>query len=72
MPIRLPPIPTVTPLKARSPRLDMLYSPITRPRMGYKSGARIGCGNAAMAEEVRGLSDADLAALAHLLAHLPR
>ncbi len=37
----------------------------------YKSGARIGYGNAAMAEELAGMSDADLAALAHYLAHLP-
>ena len=38
----------------------------------YKSGARIGYGNAAMGEAVSGLADADLAARAHFLAHLPR
>src|SRR6267143_1015288 len=32
MPIRLPPRPTVTPLKARSPRLAMANRPMTRPR----------------------------------------
>src|SRR2546421_7831258 len=32
MPIRLPPSPTVMPLKARRPSADMLKSPITRPR----------------------------------------
>src|SRR6185503_16795150 len=32
MPIRLPPMPTVTPAKARRPRADILNSPITRPR----------------------------------------
>jgi len=37
----------------------------------YKSGARIGYGNAAMAEVVTGLADADLADLAHFLAHFP-
>lgn len=35
----------------------------------YKSGARIGYGNAAMAEVVTGLGDADLGDLAHFLAH---
>ena len=38
----------------------------------YRSGRRIGYGNAAMAETVAGLSDADLAALAHLLAYWKR
>ncbi|MGC2517760.1 MAG: c-type cytochrome [Burkholderiales bacterium] len=37
----------------------------------YKSGARIGYGGASMSEELSGLDDADLAALAHFLAHLP-
>jgi len=37
----------------------------------YKSGARIGYGNAAMSEVVSGLNDADMAALAHFLAYLP-
>src|SRR5687767_1825862 len=32
MPIRLPPRPTVTPLKARRPRADMAKRPMTRPR----------------------------------------
>jgi cytochrome c553 len=36
----------------------------------YKSGARIGYGNAAMAEVVAGLGDADLQDLAHYLANL--
>lgn len=35
----------------------------------YRSGNRIGYGNAAMAETVAGLSDAELADLAHFLAH---
>jgi cytochrome c553 len=34
----------------------------------YRSGARVGT-QAAMAEAVRGLGDADFAALAHYLAH---
>jgi len=38
----------------------------------YRSGKRIGYGNAAMAETVAGLADADLAALAHLLAYWKR
>jgi cytochrome c553 len=36
----------------------------------YRSGARIGYGNAVMPETVAGLSDAQLADLAHYLAHL--
>ena len=36
----------------------------------YKSGARVGYGNAVMPETVSGLSDADLADVAHFLAHL--
>jgi cytochrome c553 len=36
----------------------------------YRSGARIGYGGA-MAEELVGLTDADLQALAHFLAHAP-
>lgn len=38
----------------------------------YRSGRRIGYGNAAMAETVAGLADEDLAALAHLLAYWKR
>jgi cytochrome c553 len=38
----------------------------------FASGRRIGYGNAAMAETVAGLSDEDLAALAHLLAYWKR
>lgn len=38
----------------------------------YRSGKRIGYGNAAMAETVAGLGDEDLAALAHMLAHWKR
>src|SRR5688500_13846068 len=38
MPSRLPPSPTLTPLKVRMPSPDMAYSPITRPRIG--AGAR--------------------------------
>jgi cytochrome c553 len=37
----------------------------------YKRGTRIGYG-AAMTEELHGLSDDDLQALAHFFAHLPR
>jgi cytochrome c553 len=37
----------------------------------YKSGARIGYGNAAMAEAVSGLADSELLDLAHFLAVLP-
>jgi cytochrome c553 len=37
----------------------------------YRSGNRIGSGNAAMAETVHGLGDAQLADLAHFLAHFP-
>ena len=37
----------------------------------YRSGARIGYGNAAMGETVAGMGEADLAALAHFLAYLP-
>ena len=37
----------------------------------YRSGNRIGYGNAAMAETVAGLGDAELADLAHFLAHFP-
>jgi cytochrome c553 len=37
----------------------------------YRSGRRIGYGNALMPETVAGLSDADLAALAHFLASIP-
>jgi cytochrome c553 len=37
----------------------------------YKSGARIGYGNAAMAEAVSGLADSELLDLAHFLAFLP-
>jgi cytochrome c553 len=37
----------------------------------YRSGARIGYGNAAMSEVVAGLGDADLQDLANYLAHLP-
>lgn len=37
----------------------------------YKSGVRVGYGNAAMPETVSGLSDKDLGDLAHYLAHLP-
>ena len=37
----------------------------------YKSGARTGYAGA-MAVELRDLTDADLDALAHFLAHLPR
>jgi cytochrome c553 len=37
----------------------------------YKSGARIGYGNAAMPQVMAGLSDTDLQDLAHYLAHLP-
>jgi len=36
----------------------------------YKSGARVGYGNAVMPETVSGLSDADLADVAHFLAHV--
>lgn len=36
----------------------------------YKSGARVGYGSAVMPETVSGLSDADLADVAHFLAHL--
>jgi cytochrome c553 len=38
----------------------------------YRSGKRIGYGNAAMAETVAGLADGDLQDLAHYLAFLPR
>ncbi|HEY6965930.1 MAG TPA: c-type cytochrome [Burkholderiales bacterium] len=38
----------------------------------YQSGQRIGYGSATMPEELAGLGDADLAAIAHFLAHLPR
>jgi cytochrome c553 len=38
----------------------------------YKQGVRIGYGSATMPEVVATLSDADLAALAHYLAQLPR
>jgi len=37
----------------------------------YKSGARIGYGNAAMAEAVSGLADSELLDLAHFLAFFP-
>jgi cytochrome c553 len=37
----------------------------------YRSGNRVGYGNAAMAETVAGLDDAALADLAHFLAHFP-
>jgi cytochrome c553 len=36
----------------------------------YKSGTRVGYGNAVMPETVSGLSDADLADVAHFLAHV--
>ena len=38
-------------------------------RRDHRSGDRIGYGNAAMAETVAGLGDAELADLAHFLAH---
>jgi cytochrome c553 len=38
----------------------------------YQGGQRIGYGSATMPEELAGLGDADLAAIAHFLAHLPR
>jgi cytochrome c553 len=38
----------------------------------YKSGRRVGYGNAVMPETVSGLDDKDLADLAHFLAHFPR
>jgi cytochrome c553 len=44
---------------------------LLRSMREYKSGARLGYGGA-MASELVGLSDADLQALAHFLAHLPR
>jgi cytochrome c553 len=37
----------------------------------YRSGNRVGYGNAAMAETVAGLGDGDLQDLAHFLAHSP-
>lgn len=37
----------------------------------YRSGQRIGYGSATMPEELAGLSDADLADIAHFLAHQP-
>jgi cytochrome c553 len=37
----------------------------------YRSGNRVGYGNAAMAETVAGLGDGDLQDLAHFLAHFP-
>jgi cytochrome c553 len=37
----------------------------------YKSGKRVGYGNAVMPETVSGLDDKELAAAAHFLAHLP-
>jgi cytochrome c553 len=37
----------------------------------YRSGNRIGYGNAAMAETVAGLTDGDLQDLAYFLAHFP-
>lgn len=44
---------------------------LLRTMREYRSGARIGYGGA-MAEELYGLSDDDLQALAHYFAHLPR
>jgi cytochrome c553 len=38
----------------------------------YRSGERIGYGSASMPEELAGMSDTDLADLAHYLAFLPR
>lgn len=37
----------------------------------YKAGTRVGYGNAVMPETVSGLSEADLADVAHFLSHLP-
>jgi cytochrome c553 len=44
---------------------------LLRAMREYKNGARIGYGGA-MAEELHGLSDDDLQALAHFFAHLPQ
>jgi cytochrome c553 len=38
----------------------------------YRAGQRIGYGSATMPEELAGLTDADLADIAHYLAHQPR
>jgi cytochrome c553 len=44
---------------------------LLRSMREYKSGARLGYGGA-MSQELAGLSDAELADLAHFFAHLPR
>jgi cytochrome c553 len=38
----------------------------------YRSGARVGYGNAVMPETVSGLTDAELSDVAYFLAHLRR
>jgi cytochrome c553 len=45
---------------------------LLRSMREFQRGTRIGYAGAAMSEELHGLSDADLEALAHFLAHLPR